>query len=101
MISAEAHNDFRLKLGVNNTDIWKKAYPTGGDAVFKDWWNKVFRTRTIGAWKTLLINCSDGAIDEDMVQGTACKESLAAWLIDQDFIDVHKVKPSALAGVGA
>eukprot|EP00973_Karenia_brevis_P018419 2525877-Karenia_brevis.AAC.1 len=67
MVSLDAHNEFREKLGVKDTELWRKAMPEGAPIPFNEWWNKVFRTRAVANWKSLLVNCSGGILDDSSV----------------------------------
>eukprot|EP00973_Karenia_brevis_P056735 7895218-Karenia_brevis.AAC.1 len=80
--------DFVTKLGVDDTELWRKAMTKDGPIQIGDRWNNVSRIPTVAGSKTLLVNCSDGIIDEGMVESIKCKNTLGAWIIDNLLIDL-------------
>eukprot|EP00973_Karenia_brevis_P054199 7530179-Karenia_brevis.AAC.1 len=39
-ITADAHEEFRNKVGARNTEIWRQACPNDTPIAIKEWWPK-------------------------------------------------------------
>eukprot|EP00973_Karenia_brevis_P053760 7468113-Karenia_brevis.AAC.1 len=65
-ITLEAHEQFLRTFSLKDTALTLSVKPTEGAAVpVQKWWNAVFRTRSLAAWKRLLGR--DGHVDESTV----------------------------------